>query len=497
MGTAVQSQRTRVWLAAGMGLVPLLLVLTPGAARAIKCTKPDDLCTGDPCVVRQVEVASPCTLDFGDRQLIIGGTVTVPNGGSLTLKARDIDVRRAIIGRHATPFAGAGASVHLIAADDIVVRWRIDVSGRIAPGRIALDAGGDVQLLAPLRAASNGSSPTAPGGAIAVSAGARITASGRARLRAEGASGTAGGSITLAAGSGARLENRIGADGRDGGSVAVTTRSGDIVASRGLSAAGLLGSGGSVVAFSQSGSVLVLDNIDAQGVSSGGTIFVIAGRLISATGLLRARANPAMGTGGTVVVSGGTTVNLLDTVSADGATGGTIQVISTQGALRTTEPLLADGANGAGGRVVVSAALDITVASTFDADGRTRGGDIDVNGRTVTIADRAALFARGATGGLVTVSGGSVAVDAGARFLVDGDQPSGRIVLDATAGDLTLSGHFRARGRGGRIEGSATRGVHANGAFEADGDGCIGLMAGTTLDVSGGTFDVPVMTSCP
>ena len=92
---------------------------------------------------------------------------------------------------------------------------------------------------------------------------------------------------------------------------------------------------------------------------------------------------------------------------------------------------------------------------------------------------------------------GYVAVQVGARILVDGTQPSGRIKLDATAGDLTLSGRFRARGRAGSIEGSATRGVFADGEFEADGDGCIGLSAGTTLDTTGSMFDIPVMTSCP
>jgi hypothetical protein len=497
MGAAVQSRKYGFVPLVVMWLVPLLLTLAPAAAHAIKCTKPEDLCSGDPCVIRQVEVASPCSLDFGDRTLVIGGTLSVPNGGTLDLRARDIEVRRAIIGRHATPFAGNGASVSLNATNDIIVRWRIDVSGRLNPGVISLNADGDVQVLAPLRAAANGTNPVAPGGGIFITAGGRITASGRARMRAEGGTNTPGGSIALAAGSGVRLENRVGADGRDGGSVAVTTLAGDVFTARQLSASGLLGTGGSVVTFAQAGSVIMADNIEAQGITGGGTIFTIAGKALVASGHLRARANPNAGTGGTVVVSGGTLVSLQDTVYADGARGGSIQVMCAGGDLHTVAPLIADGSNGAGGSISLSAGKVMTVDSQCDTDGRTQGGEIVVNGLTVVIDNRAELFARGAQGGTVTVTGDQVSVNAAARVLVDGDEPSGSIKFDARVGDLTLSGRFRARGIGGSIEGSAARGVFADGEFEAAGAGCIGLSAGTTLDISSGSFDVPVTASCP
>ena len=497
MGAAVHLRKYRLLSRAGMLLVALAVSLASSPAHAIKCTKPDDLCIGDPCVIRQIDVASPCTLDFGDRTLVIRGTLTVPNGGTLELKAREIDVRRAIVARHATPHAGVAGNVSLTAIDNITVGWRIDASGRVTPGRISLDAGGDVQLLAPLRAAANGVNPTATGGTISITAGGRIYASGRARIRADGAVRTAGGSISLSAGSGARLENRIGADGRDGGSLTVSTSTGDIFTSRQLTATGELGTGGSVVAFAQTGSVFLLDHVDAQGVTGGGTIFAIASKVLSAAGHLRARANPGMGSGGTVVASANAFVRLSDTVYADGARGGLIQVSCLEGDLQTMAPLLADGANGPGGSITVNALHAMTVDSQLDADGDDRGGDIAVNGMTVTIANRGELFARGDTGGTVTVTGDSVSVLVGARILVDGTEPSGRIQLDATAGDLTLSGRFRARGRAGSIEGTATRGVFADGEFEADGDGCIGLSAGTTLDTTGGMFDIPVMASCP
>lgn len=497
MGAAVRTQGTRTLLLASVTLVTALTIIAPGTARAVRCTKPDDLCTGNPCVIRQEEVSSPCDLDFGDRLLVIGGTLTVPNGGSLTLRARDIDVRRAIIGRHATPFAGRGGSIALIATNDITVGWRIDASGRISPGSIALTAGRNITVLAPLRAASNGPKPTAPGGGIFISAGGRIIASGRARMRAEGSADTPGGSIALSAGTGVRLDSRVGADGKDGGSVSVSTTGGDIITRKQISATGSLGTGGSVVAFAQDGFVTLFDDVDAQGVTGGGTVFVIGNRALTAHGFLRARANPIVGSGGTVVVVGGRALTLFDTIYADGARGGSIQVLSMDGDLRTVAPLLVDGVNGPGGSIVVGAAQVLTIDSAFDADGATRGGSIDANARQVTVANRGDLFARGAVGGSVTISGDDVTVENGSRILVDGDQPSGSIQLDATVGDLTLDGSFRARGRGGRIQGSAARGVHASGEFEAAGEGCIGLSAGTTLDIGGAAFDVPVTMTCP
>lgn len=496
MGAAVRLLDIRKTLLAGLALA-VAGVAAPGPARAVRCSKPDDLCTGNPCVIRQAEVASPCDLDFGNRLLIVGGTLSVPNGGSLTLRARDIEVRRAIIGRHATPFSNRGGSIALIASDDITVTWRIDASARTAPGRIVLSAGGDVTLAAPLRAAANGPKPTASGGGIYITAGGRILATGRARLRAEGAANTPGGTIALAAGTGVRLDNRIGADGRDGGSVALSTRAGDIIANRKLSATGSLGTGGSVVAYAQDGVATIRGNVDAQGITAGGSIFVIGNRALRVEGHLRARANPIIGTGGTVLAAGGREVTLLDTIYADGARGGSIHVLSLNGNLRTVAPLLADGSNGAGGNIVANATGTLIVNSTFDADGTTAGGTIQASARRVTVANRGDLFARGAVGGMVTISGNEVTVEGGSRILVDGSRPSGRIQLDATAGDLTLNGSFRARGQGGQIQGSATHGIRASGQFQATGGGCVGLSAGTTLDIAGAAFDVPVTMSCP
>ena len=43
----------------------------------VDCTNPDDLCTGDPCVIPAVEVVSPCVADFGARTVVVGGRLRV------------------------------------------------------------------------------------------------------------------------------------------------------------------------------------------------------------------------------------------------------------------------------------------------------------------------------------------------------------------------------------------------------------------------------------
>src|SRR5262250_3742147 len=56
------------------------------------CNAPDDLCTGDPCVIGDVDVTSPCELDFGPRALVVAGRVGVPQNGVLAFTAGTITI---------------------------------------------------------------------------------------------------------------------------------------------------------------------------------------------------------------------------------------------------------------------------------------------------------------------------------------------------------------------------------------------------------------------
>jgi len=47
-----------------VALVTVLLLAAPGRAQ-VDCSDPDNLCTGDPCVIPALELPSDCTVDFG------------------------------------------------------------------------------------------------------------------------------------------------------------------------------------------------------------------------------------------------------------------------------------------------------------------------------------------------------------------------------------------------------------------------------------------------
>ena len=78
----------------------MVAALASQAAADVSCADPNDLCTGDPCTITTVSVQSPCVVDFGARTLIIAGTVSVPDDGTLSFTAATIIQRGPIDGRH-------------------------------------------------------------------------------------------------------------------------------------------------------------------------------------------------------------------------------------------------------------------------------------------------------------------------------------------------------------------------------------------------------------
>jgi hypothetical protein len=483
-------------------LVPFAVLVALLAARRadalVSCANPDTLCRGNPCVTGNVEVQSPCVVDFGDRRLVIGGALKVPNGGVLSLTAGSIDVRRPILGRHSKQSQGDGADITLTAARDVVVRWRIDASARKHAGAIHLQAGGNVQLLAPVRAGATGLNPRASGGTVTIEAGGTITGVHRARLRVHGDTATPGGSAVLKAGRGIHLAGRITATGSTGGSIDLTTTAGAVFLEEPMDASAEAGDGGSVSIVAADGAVTLLDRVDVEGDGHGGSIEIIGGQSVATNAELRAGSRVRASDGGAVVVSSNANVTVGDTVYADGKNGGRVTVVSQSETARVQAPLVLGGNRASGGTALLIGGKNIIVDSTVDADGFTLGGTITIAATDVNLTSHTALYARGDTGGTITVSGDMVRVVAGANVLVDGDQPGGTIVLQANAGDLILDGDFRARGRmGGRIEGTASGDVVASGNFIARGSGCIAFSAGSMLDVSGGAFDVPITSQCP
>src|SRR5262245_11562212 len=95
----VRPHRAGCALAACAALVIALLAL-PAHADPASCADPGHLGRGNPGVVGALDVISPCVVDFGDRALVIRGTLRAPSGGVLSLKAGSIDVRHPIVGRY-------------------------------------------------------------------------------------------------------------------------------------------------------------------------------------------------------------------------------------------------------------------------------------------------------------------------------------------------------------------------------------------------------------
>ena len=123
-------------------------VRSAGATTQVDCITPDEFCTGNPCTTTdRLEITvSSCVLDFGSRALVLATGVTVPSGGTLSLTAGSIEVKKKINGQHTGASDGDGADISLSATGSIVVGGRIVASGSNSSGTISLNAGGNVDL---------------------------------------------------------------------------------------------------------------------------------------------------------------------------------------------------------------------------------------------------------------------------------------------------------------------------------------------------------------
>ena len=126
--------------------VPVILALlgvAPVSAQ-VDCSNPDNLCTGDPCVVPKIKVASPCVADFGNRTVVVSGPLELPTSppfccdGVLSLSAGAIDVQGVIL---------RASNITLVAGGDVRLRRPLKARGSAgADPTITLSAGGSVQV---------------------------------------------------------------------------------------------------------------------------------------------------------------------------------------------------------------------------------------------------------------------------------------------------------------------------------------------------------------
>jgi hypothetical protein len=469
-------------------------VLVAGVARAqVSCDSPDALCTGDPCVTGDVEVISPCNLDFGNRKLVIGRPLHVDTGGELALSAASIEVRAPIVGRHTRFYRGDGASISLRATNEIIVARRIDVSARNNPGKITIEAGGTIELRASLRARAKGHDASAPGGDVFVDAGGTLLTSGRGRVDVRGGLQTNGGSIHLSGNHGISTRAPLDSRGAAGGVVDLASDAGGIVVGDELRAAGLL-TGGGVITVAASGGLVLRSDATADGLLLGGSVN-LQGDSVSTDGTIRVLGRDA---GGSVNVTGNRSVLITGKLRADGGDGGTILVSSPQGSASLNNDVLLSGSFGDGGTLTLITSGLATISDIVRADGRRAGGNLQVVAGSFLLTGQANVLASGDSGGMLRVIATTASTDTGSSVRLDGRTRGGEARFVATTGDLRLRGILRVRGdSGGLIEASAAGDLTAAGQFYAASGGCISFSADGNSDTAGGTFDVTPVDSCP
>jgi hypothetical protein len=158
-----------------------VLAVAATARAQVDCSNPDNLCTGDPCVIPPIEVQVPCVVDFGTRTLEIPGILRVPAGpppnNDVSFTAGRIEIRGGIRiargrlpdvpgevtltaindfvspGRYSAP---PGPRFHVFASGniDLQARVRRNTLGTVeAGGTLSLPAGPTLQTCEPLRGA--------------------------------------------------------------------------------------------------------------------------------------------------------------------------------------------------------------------------------------------------------------------------------------------------------------------------------------------------------
>lgn len=255
--------------------------LAPVARAQVSCNDPDNLCTGDPCTINDIEVDSPCTVDFGARALVIRGRIRVPAAGSIDLTAASIEVQAhgVVNGSREEP-GGVAADLALHASGAILIEGRLLASGHNAAGSITVEAGGV------------------------------LTVAGTVRTNAP----PIGGSVFLSGDAGVQITRFVKASGGTGGSIVVQSTAGDVLIDHDLRAEGD-GTGGTIM-LQAVGTVTVSARVSVQGKGAGGALYVGCGSDCVIDRRLRVRSSK--GVGGTLSLAAGANVIVNDDLDARG-----------------------------------------------------------------------------------------------------------------------------------------------------------------------------------
>lgn len=372
-----------------------------------------------------------CTLDFGNRHVLINGTSIIDAGSRrLTIRAGRLTLREsAEIRARGDATSTAGGNINLITTGNLTLERISDVivtSGDVA-GSIYVEAGGTVTLSG--RLSADGSTLYAVGGTISVVAGQDIL------VRSTGL-----------------ITAKNGAEAFSPGTIELYTNNGRIEVSGTITSSG--GEGGAITIDAATNVTTTVD-IFADGTGNGGnggSIEIFAGTGIDLNGRLLARGGSGSGGFG-------------------GGAGGTVFLEADFGDLRIRKNILADGAvpDADGAEIAIESNGSIIVDSAATISGGTYGsvgaaGVLSLDA-TVDILASGTIAAQGG------VEGGEIALAAGRNIFVkaldalgrDAGSYGGTIDVQAgqlTKGILTIDGTLNSSGGiCGTLEGCGAGGI--------------------------------------
>jgi len=411
----------------------------PGWAHA---TAPSDLCTGNPCnVTASITVDPNSDLDFGDgTQLVLKATAIVTLGGSgprsLTMRAGSIVMEPGarILGN------GDGAQITLQATmGNLVLQSSGATLSRIVvasdnAGGIDLSASGNIDVSGLLDATST--SDDSVGGSISITAGGTVAINRDIDFDATG-SFASGGDLTVSAGTGATVNGILDGTGvGDGGSVDVSTTTGDLVVNKKIDVSGGApeGLGGSIDLTATAGNVLVNGPL----VGTGGT-----------------GAEEACGDGAEVDITAGLAVTLSQPMSLTAGTqcfGGSVTIVAgTTFTQQTGADIVARGPGsfGGGGFFTLQTGGDATIRNV-DLGSPGVGGFSDIRASSGTLSFQGAINMQGTgtfgIGGAADVTGCTVVVASTGKIDTRGNfaiPQTGQNVVRAS-GSMNIAGQLLA-----------------------------------------------------
>jgi hypothetical protein len=383
-------------LAVAGGARPVRALTACSAAEVIAQDPGCPAGTGPCTITKQFTVGALCVLDFGTRAVTIaananGAVITAP-AAQLTIMAGNLVIAPGgrINGRVTETVVGQGSTVDIEATGAVTLQksiagvGAIDVSATVVGGTIIINAGGTVTIAGSLNA------------------------------------------------------DRLSTDfpGADGGSIQISA-GGDLIAQAGSLMSALGGSlspnGGGDVNLDADGQIQLSGTIDVRG-SVGGTMEATSGTLLS-VGAVTANGTGDGGDGGTITLESGTSLQVTDQITANGAISptasggggnGTVSLLADYGdiTVQAGGGIHADGADpdGDAGEIDLTAAGAVRILKTATAVARlsVRGGGPLGNGGTFDIEPELNMQLDGTLDASGGTGGGTVTILAGADVVLNG-----------------------------------------------------------------------------